>query len=270
MGSSFDWNSGIVFDNNITGFFNGFAQNSPFSPLGIHSESLPLPLPPSSSSSLVLDSEKGELVRAPAKVDKKGKSEAKTIAALKTHSEAERRRRERINSHLSTLRSLVPFTDKMDKASLLAEVINNVKELKRTTTEACKGYAIPMDVNEVKVEPHKDGVQGLLCIKVSVCCEDRPEIFADLRQVLETFDLKTVKAEMSTLGGRMKNVFIMSRCIIENIDNAEVHQQITRSVHQALTSILDKYSGPENLSPRLSHSDKRRRISLFDSSSSSS
>ncbi|KAF5190384.1 Transcription factor bhlh [Thalictrum thalictroides] len=255
MGSTFDWNSGIVFDTDITKFrwFSG----SP-------------PLPPSSSSSLVLDCKKGELVRAPSKLGSKGKTEAKAIAALKTHSDAERRRRERINSHFNRLRSLVPCTGKMDKASLLAEVIDNVKELKRTTTEACKGFVIPVDVNEVKVEPHKDGVEGLLCIKVSLCCEDRPEIFADLRQALDTFDLKTVKAEMSTLGGRMKNVFIMSRCIVENIDNAEVRQQVTSSVHQALTSILDKYSSPEELSPRMSQSDKRRRISLFDSSSSSS
>lgn len=63
--------------------------------------------------SLVLDSEKGELVKAPARVGKKGVSEAKALAALKNHSEAERRRRERINAHLSTLRGLVPCTEKV-------------------------------------------------------------------------------------------------------------------------------------------------------------
>ena len=66
------------------------------------------------SHSLVLDSEKGELVKAPARVGKKGVSEAKALAALKSHSEAERRRRERINAHLTTLRSLVPCTDKVN------------------------------------------------------------------------------------------------------------------------------------------------------------
>lgn len=64
--------------------------------------------------SLVLDSEKGELVKASGRVEKKiGKSEGKTIAALKSHSEAERRRRQRINAHLSTLRNLVPSSDKV-------------------------------------------------------------------------------------------------------------------------------------------------------------
>lgn len=66
------------------------------------------------SHSLVLDSEKGELVKAPARVGKKEISEAKALAALKNHSEAERRRRERINAHLATLRGLVPCTEKVD------------------------------------------------------------------------------------------------------------------------------------------------------------
>lgn len=63
--------------------------------------------------SLVLDSEKGELVKAPARVGKKEVPEAKALLALKNHSEAERRRRERINAHLSTLRGLVPCTEKV-------------------------------------------------------------------------------------------------------------------------------------------------------------
>ncbi|RVW12964.1 hypothetical protein CK203_106278 [Vitis vinifera] len=63
--------------------------------------------------SLVLDSEKRELVKAPVRAVKKGVSEAKAMAALKNHSEAERRRRERINGHLSTLRGFVPCTEKV-------------------------------------------------------------------------------------------------------------------------------------------------------------
>ncbi|KAL5721755.1 hypothetical protein ACHQM5_005359 [Ranunculus cassubicifolius] len=241
------WDSGVVFESRLS---DGFGENY---------------------SSLVLDSERVELVRAPGKLGKKtGKTEAKAIAALKNHSEAERRRRERINSHLNMFRSLVPSTDKMDKASLLAEVIKHVKELKRSTTDACEGYIIPMDIDEVTVEPHEEKEKGLFCIKASLCCEDRPEIFTDLRQALDTFNLKTVKAEMSTLGGRMKNVFVLAGFNVDNIDDVEVRRLLMNSVHQTLTSILDKYSAPTELSPSAFLPNKRRRFSVFDSSSSSS
>lgn len=80
---------------------------------------------PSSASSLVLDEEKGELVRANlVKNGRKGGGgsggcDEKAAMALKMHSEAERRRRERINGHLATLRSMVPRTDKVVPLLLL-------------------------------------------------------------------------------------------------------------------------------------------------------
>ncbi|KAF9587765.1 hypothetical protein IFM89_005497 [Coptis chinensis] len=261
MGSLFNWNSG---NTNIARLFDGFVGNNNTS-LG-HGVGALL----SSTTTLVLDNERGELVRGNGKVGQKGKCEGKSIVALKNHSDAERRRRERINSHLNSLRSLVPCSEKMDKASLLAEVIDHVKELKRTTAEACKGFVIPMDVDEVRVEPHEDAMEGSFCIKVYLCCEDRPEIFSDLREALKTFNLKTVKAEISTLGGRMKTVFVMTGFKIENIDDPEVRRLLTASVHQALTSILEKYSGSPELSPRVLLSNKKRRLSPFESSSSSS
>lgn len=44
--------------------------------------------------------------------------DAKALAASKSHSEAERRRRERINNHLARLRSLLPSTTKVSIVSL--------------------------------------------------------------------------------------------------------------------------------------------------------
>lgn len=72
------------------------------------------------SQSLVLDNEKSELVvKSPVKVGKKSVAEEKVIAALKSHSEAERRRRERINAHLDTLRTLFPYREKGSSYNLL-------------------------------------------------------------------------------------------------------------------------------------------------------
>lgn len=68
---------------------------------------------PSSPSSLVLDNERGELVKTLMKPGQKLADAEKALIALRNHSEAERRRRERINGHLATLRTLIPGTNKV-------------------------------------------------------------------------------------------------------------------------------------------------------------
>lgn len=46
----------------------------------------------------------------------------------------------------------------MDKAALLAEVINHVKELRKNAAEATKDMLVPSDIDEVRVEQETDGV----------------------------------------------------------------------------------------------------------------
>ncbi|XP_044460496.1 transcription factor bHLH51-like [Mangifera indica] len=127
----------------------------------------------------------------------------------------------------------------MDKATLLAEVINQVKVLNEM--EASKVYLIPMDDDEVKVEPHSDAaVEGTFLFKASICCDYRLELVSDVKQALDTLPLKIVNVEISTLGGRLKNLFVFSSCKQGNIDNGVASQLLANAVHQALSSILDR------------------------------
>ncbi|XP_047311441.1 transcription factor bHLH30-like [Impatiens glandulifera] len=253
---------------NMTGSLVGRGHGPNYSPdLGGGSMSV--------SQSLVLDAEKCELVKSNV-VNRDGKkdglSEEKIMAALKSHSEAERRRRERINAHLSTLRGLVPSNEKMDKAALLAEVISQVKQMKETANEASKGLLIPLDSDEVKITPLKAKGGSLInSFTATLCCNYRPHLLSEVRQALNALHLTVVKAEISTLGTRVKHLFVFtSRNEMMMIDS----QSLANSVHQALTMIVDKGSSVSTgYSPRTTTTNmdkKRQRISYIESSSSSS
>jgi hypothetical protein len=99
------WNSTRVQASDFEGMSDGFLVNT-----GLQAKTR---TGPSSTSSLVLDNERGELVEATVRMERKGVAAERSIAALKNHSEAEKKRRARINAHLDTLRSLVPGTRKV-------------------------------------------------------------------------------------------------------------------------------------------------------------
>lgn len=221
-------------------------------------------------SSLVLDKKRDELVMASlGRVGTGGGRgdkivNAKAAMALKSHSEAERRRRERINGHLSVLRSLVPSTNKLDKAALLAEVINHVKLLKGNATQSSKNLSIPSDTDEAIVELDKYDIRhGIFSIRASLSCEDRPDILDDLRQTIHSLNMKIVNAKITTLGGRIKNEFEMTYERDAN-DNVKEMHILMSSVKKALMSVLDRAALLEF------DANKRRRVSPFESSSSSS
>ncbi|KAK6116373.1 hypothetical protein DH2020_049835 [Rehmannia glutinosa] len=120
--------------------------------------------------------------------------DAKALAASKSHSEAERRRRERINNHLAKLRSLLPSTTK-----------------------------------------------------------DRSDLLPDLIKTLKALRLKTLRAEITTLGGRVKNVlFITGEDQDSNSFNGydeeeqENQQYSISSIQEALKAVMEKSNGDEN------------------------
>ncbi|XP_039050389.1 transcription factor bHLH30-like [Hibiscus syriacus] len=142
-------------------------------------------------------------------------SERKSMEACKSHKEAERRRRQRINAHLSTLRSLLPNTTKTDKASLLAEVVHHARELKRQTEDVGRRHRDGC-INDSQPFPGECDEAALsFCdeegkfLKATVCCEDRPGLNHDLSRAIRSVQAKVIRAEMTTVGGRTKSVVAM-------------------------------------------------------------
>eukprot|EP00897_Mesotaenium_endlicherianum_P006207 jgi/Mesen1/5614/ME000282S04765 len=148
--------------------------------------------------------------------------EAKLLAQSRSHSEAERRRRERINLHLGTLRNLLPNTNKTNKASLLAEVIEHVQSLKRSAAkmEAASG-PLPSDADDLQVEVLKssagEGV-GPRALK-----------------------LKLVRADMAVHSGRVKHVLLLTSDATSGTTRSIETPgfSLEESVQNAIQSVLD-------------------------------
>ncbi|GMN38825.1 hypothetical protein TIFTF001_008060 [Ficus carica] len=195
--------------------------------------------------------------------------DAKALAASKSHSEAERRRRERINNHLAKLRSLLPSTTKTDKASLLAEVIQHVKELKRQTSLIAETSPVPTEMDELTVDDASDE-EGRFVIKASLCCEDRSDLIPDLIKTLKALRLRTLKAEITTLGGRVKNVLFITGDDDSSISDDQQggheydhHNQQAQycinSIQEALKAVIEKKGGDNNQDSSNNGSVKRQR-----------
>ncbi|WCJ30943.1 basic helix-loop-helix (bHLH) DNA-binding superfamily protein [Euphorbia peplus] len=247
----------------LEGFVNGFSMSSSGFEVEVERTNGSL-----SNSSLVLDTGKGELVEAKVSLGKKGIALEKNREALRNHSEAERKRRARINAHLDTLRSIVPGANKMDKASLLAEVISHVKVLKEAAAEVSEDHFIPTDIDEIRVEEQVNNSDTApYFIMVSLCCDHKPGLLSDLRKALDELHLVLTRAEIATLEGRMKNMFVITSYKEQLCKDSEAHKSLTSSVNQAIRSILYKFSATQEFSL---NSTKRRKISTFDPSFSSS
>nr|CAA8287178.1 Unknown [Brassica oleracea]CAA8391780.1 Unknown [Brassica oleracea]CAA8403357.1 Unknown [Brassica oleracea] len=184
--------------------------------------------------------------------------DAKALAASKSHSEAERRRRERINNHFAKLRSILPSNTKTDKASLLAEVIQHVKELKRETSVVSETNLVPTESKELTVAftEKEDIGDGRFVIKASVCCKDRSDLLPDMIKTLKAMRLKTLKAEITTVGGRVKNVLFVTgkECSGEE----EMEEYCIETIEEVLKAVMERSNVEEASS---SGNAKRQRMS---------
>ncbi|GJN22905.1 hypothetical protein PR202_gb10513 [Eleusine coracana subsp. coracana] len=128
----------------------------------------------------------------------------RALAASRNHREAEKRRRERIKSHLDRLRNI-------DKASLLAKAVERVRDLKQRVAgvgeAAPAAHLFPTEHDEIVVLASGGGA----VFEASVCCDDRSDLLPELIETLRALRLRTLRAEMATLGGRVRNVLVLAR-----------------------------------------------------------
>ncbi|XP_050386338.1 transcription factor bHLH51 [Argentina anserina] len=194
--------------------------------------------------------------------------EDRAASASKSHSQAEKRRRDRINAQLATLRKLIPQSDKMDKAALLRSVIDEVKDLKRKATEVSKACMVPTESDEITVCQCDFAHEGSpmnstsinkikdnsIMIRVSVCCDDQPELFRELIQVLKRLKLTVTKADIASAGGRIKSILVL--CSKDSEETVSIS-----NLKQALKLVLSKIAASSG-TPNCRIRSKRQRFFL--------
>ncbi|KAL1308002.1 hypothetical protein HN51_049916 [Arachis hypogaea] len=194
-----------------------------------------------------------------------GFPEDRAASASKSHSQAEKRRRDRINAQLATLRKLIPKSDKMDKAALLGSVVDHVKDLKRKAMDVSKSITVPSETDEVTIiecDPDQDESYAKVKILkhnivISVCCDDRPELFSELIQVLKGLSLTAVKADIASVGGRIKSILVL--CSKENEEGGD--GVCLNTLKQSLKSAVNKIAS-SSMTSNCPTRSKRQRFFL--------
>lgn len=154
----------------------------------------------------------------------------------------------------------------MDKATLLAEVVSQIKQLRATASQASEGLHIPMDTDEVKVEAlenHRG--DGSFLLRASLCCECWPDLLSDVRQAIKSLPVRVLKSEISTLRSRVKIAFLIMT-VEGNCATDSVREFVVGSVRAALNDILEKVSALAESAEQLFIPRKRQRVSCLDSS----
>lgn len=125
-------------------------------------------------------------------------------------------------------------------------MVQRVRELKEQTIELTEVESFPSETDEITVLASSDySSDGTLIFKASLCCEDRSDLLPDIIEILKSLHLKTLKSEMVTLGGRIRNVLIIAAEKDHSIESVHFLQN-------ALKSLLER----SNSSDR----SKRRRV----------
>ncbi|KAF3791481.1 Transcription factor [Nymphaea thermarum] len=135
------------------------------------------------------------------------------------------------------------FSGSTDKASLLAEVIRHVKELKRRTLELAEFSLVPTETDEVSVLSGEPSGDGRSVIRASFCCDDRTDILPELIRTLKTLRLRTLKAEIATLGGRMVNVLFVT-------GDEESGESAVGCIQEALKAVMERNGGESSTGKR--------------------
>lgn len=142
-------------------------------------------------------------------------------------------------------------------------MIQHVKELKRQTSLIAETSPVPTEADELTVDAADE--DGRFVIKASLCCEDRSDLLPDLIKALKAFRLRTLRAEISTLGGRVKNVLFITGDDQDSSGEDQSQQQYCiSSIQEALKAVMEKNGGGGDESASGNVKRQRTNINIIE------
>lgn len=148
----------------------------------------------------------------------------------------------------------------MDKAALLGKVIDHVKDLKRKAIDIGKlGNSTPTEADEVIVEPDGTVLENMnFYVKASVCCDDRPDLFMNLMRAFHGLRLRVMRADITSLGGRVKIVFVLCGRDIQGSGNVSLG-----SFGETLKDALARIASFDTVTMDASTSKRKRLLQSY-------
>ncbi|CAI0400702.1 unnamed protein product [Linum tenue] len=160
------------------------------------------------------------------------------------HVMAERRRREKLNERFIVLRSLVPFVTKMDKASILGDTIEYLKQLRSKIQELeARNRQLAEPQRITRSEMKKKGRGAAASVEVSIIerdallelqCEHREGLLLDMMQKLREMRIE-VTAVQSSLSSNGVLVAELRAKVKENAVRKKVSiVEVKRAIHEII------------------------------------
>lgn len=132
---------------------------------------------------------------------------------------------------------------------MLAEVIQHVKELKRQTSEIAEESSLPTETDELTVVSAsaaaadvEAGGSAQSLVRAALCCDDRADLLPDLIKALKALKLRSLKADITTLGGRIKIILL----IAHDNEDPDHHLQLPSlaAIQDSLKAVMERAATP--------------------------
>lgn len=137
-----------------------------------------------------------------------------------------------------------------------------MKELKRQTSEIVEESPLPTEADELTIDSNCDE-EGKLVVTASLCCDDRPDLLPDLISALKTLRLRVLKAEITTVGGRVKNVLAISE---EQSSSEDIDRQSSiASIQEAFKTVMEQSAKQDTFTAGAGGATKRQRTTSLPS-----